>query len=139
MIVVDASVAVKWFLEDETERSAALDILNDIKASPKNYAVPELFFIEMLHVLTKLSKDSGKVKKCLEYLFNLGFLQVRLGAKLLAQAAEIATLYKLSGYDAIYVATASSIHGEWVSADIKALNKVSKLKIGRALIAKQRA
>lgn len=59
--VIDASVAVKWFVREETGKRAAMELLEEIESAPANFAVPELFFNEMLSVLCRLldSPDDG--------------------------------------------------------------------------------
>lgn len=124
LIVLDASVAIKWFVEDEAGRAAALRILADIEASAKNYVVPELFFCEMVAVLCRLSKDSDKVTHYLNLLENLGFHRIGHGSELLTAAIELSCTQGLSGYDAIYAATAKLISGVWLTADERAHKKM---------------
>jgi len=52
MIVLDASVALKWFIDEEGSESAR-KILLDLQESPSEFIIPELFFIEMLSVLSR--------------------------------------------------------------------------------------
>ena len=55
MWVVDASVAVRWYLKDETHPNAD-SVLRILIDHPESFAVPELFFIEavnhLLHCFT---------------------------------------------------------------------------------------
>jgi hypothetical protein len=49
LTIIDTSVAVKWFVSDgEPKRKEALIVLDTICCEPHRYAVPELFFNEML-------------------------------------------------------------------------------------------
>ena len=49
--VIDASVAVKWFLKDETHPQAEA-ILERLISEPEFFAVPELFCFEVFSVLS---------------------------------------------------------------------------------------
>jgi predicted nucleic acid-binding protein len=131
--VIDASVAIKWFISKEENLDKALKLLEEIQASPSHFAVPELFFNEMLAVLCKLLDDSEEVKKYISILESLGFYRVGNGNELLMKAADISIKYGLTGYDAIYAASAKLLDGLWITADSKAHKRIQKLKISQAL------
>lgn len=133
MKIIDASVAIKWFLETEEKTKDALEILDDIQNNPKNYAVPELFFNEMLHVFCKILNDDAQIQNYLSLLQDLGFYRLGNDKKLLNKAVFYAKKYGLSGYDAVYVANADLIKGIWITADQKAHKKVISRKLSRLL------
>ena len=57
--VIDASVAVRWFLEDE--RNDETDsILEGVIEDPRLFAVPELFSFEVYAVLQRLHPEPLK-------------------------------------------------------------------------------
>ncbi len=126
--VIDASVAIKWFVLEQGQEGA-FSILESIQNSPKHYAVPELFFNEMLAVLCRIEKDVKKVQRHLYLLENLGFERVGNGSELLALAAQLSIAHHLTGYDAIYAATAKLLGGIWVTADARAHQRISSLGI----------
>lgn len=126
--IVDASVATRWFV-DEPNNDAALEVLEAIRRDPREFVVPELFFNEMLAVLCKLIQDSGEAKRWMSALAQLGLHRVGNGGELLARAAELAVDRKLTGYDAVYAATADSMRGVWLTADARAHKKLSGLGI----------
>lgn len=133
MIVVDASVAVRWFVAEEAGREAAMEVLDQIHRSPESFAVPDLFYVEMLNVLSRLTSTTSELQRYVAALFDLGFVQVRVGAKLLHRAAAIALESKLSGYDALYVAVAESLSGTWITGDVRAHNKIKTLNLSRVV------
>ena len=132
MNVIDASVAIKWFV-DEIDSVRALHILTEIQEKPLLFAVPDFFFIEMMSVLSRIEKDATKLKNYLTDLEDLGISRIGIGHSILMDSAEIAHKTKISGYDAFYAATAKSLGGVWVTADRKAHEKVASLKISRLL------
>ncbi len=126
MIVVDASVAIKWFVNSEPLVEEAGRVLGQIEANPARYMVPELFMNELLAVLCRLPGSTpSKVKEALSLVEALGMTRVGNGHELLALAADFADRWRLTGYDAMYVALASLAGGEWLTADARAVRRVS--------------
>lgn len=125
MIVVDASVAIKWFVTSEPLVEEAERVLGEIEADPARYMVPDLFMNELLAVLCRLPGSTpSKVKEALSLVEALGTTRVGNGHELLALAADFADRWRLTGYDAIYVALASLAGGEWLTADARAVRRV---------------
>ncbi|MGD9160606.1 MAG: type II toxin-antitoxin system VapC family toxin [Desulfobacteraceae bacterium] len=121
--VIDASVAVKWFLDEESDAISDL-ILESVIDRPENYAVPELFAFEVYSVLQKLHPDGINV-------FINGLLQILEGGILrhpmtadLATKADYYVKSGLTGYDACYAALAKDLKGFWLTYDKKAHKKI---------------
>jgi len=133
MIVLDASVAVRWFVAEEVGREVALEILDRIQVSPESFAVPDLFYVEMLNVLSRMTSNAKDLQRYVRGLFDLGLVQIRVGSKLLDRASVIAFENKISGYDALYVAVAESLSGTWLTGDIRAHNKIKNLSLSRVI------
>jgi len=132
MKVVDASVAVKWFVK-ENDQETALEVLYAIQNNPDNFIVPDLFFIEMLNIFCKLCKQKNIVYHFINILENMGFHRIQPGHEILNKAAQIACEYGLSGYDAIYASTALLSKAQWLTADKKAHEKIKSLNISMLL------
>ncbi|MBI1860066.1 MAG: type II toxin-antitoxin system VapC family toxin, partial [Deltaproteobacteria bacterium] len=98
--IVDASVAIKWFLPEKNSE-ASLAILKAIENNPTEFAVPELFFNEMLSVFCRLCRSGKEIVDNVHLLEELGLQRIGNGSELLGCAAKLAFDYKLSGYDAI--------------------------------------
>lgn len=133
LTLIDASVAAKWFLPEERDRNQAISVLEKIKHNPSAYAIPDLFYCEMLHVLCKIFSDSREIIEYLSTLQDLGMSVLHTGRKTLALAASLAKKHGLSGYDSIYAANAKLTQGLWLTADKKAHKKISSLKISQCL------
>ena len=126
MIVVDASVAIKWFVTSEPLVEEAEHVLGEIEEDPSRYLVPDLFMNELLAVLCRLPGSTPtKVKEALSLVEALGMTRVGNGHELLALAADLADRWRLSGYDATYLALAFLAGGEWLTADARAVRRVS--------------
>ena len=132
--VIDTSVAIKWFVREAEGKHEAAQVLSQVEASPRLFAVPELFFNEMLSVLCRLCTSESQVVRYLKVLEELGFHRIGNGSELLAVAAGLALHYRLTGYDAVYAASAQLVSGTWLTADQKAHKKIEKLGISRSLV-----
>jgi predicted nucleic acid-binding protein len=132
--VIDASVAVKWFVHEDAGRDAALALLDRIQADPRPYVVPELFFNEMLAVLCKLLGEPSRIIDYVRALEQLGLERIGNGSQLLACAATLARTHRLSGYDAIYAASAQLIGGRWLTADERVHQKLRPLGLSELLV-----
>lgn len=132
-VVVDTSVAVKWFVREDEGRDQALEILNQIKQQPTRFCVPELFFNEMLAVFCKLMRDANLIKEYIGILAELGMERIGNGGALLGNAAELAKQYDLSGYDAVFAASAKLLNGVWLTADKEAVKKLKGTGLAQML------
>lgn len=122
--VLDASVAVRWFVADGDQRHAEL-VLDRLLASPEEFAMPELFFYEVFAVLARTRSDYRSV-------YVEGFLPLvesgPLRCPMTGAVAERATALVdqgLSGYDACYVALAAELQGLWLTLDGRACRAVN--------------
>jgi predicted nucleic acid-binding protein len=130
--ILDASVAIKWFVPAEAGRREALAILDEVRDAPARFAVPELFFEEMLAVLIRLaSPDAPLVHEYLDGLQDLGLARFGNGRELLHCAADVACSLGVTGYDAIYLATAKLTGGCWLTADARAHRKVRDVRLAK--------
>lgn len=134
MKIIDASVALKWFVNEPIGQESSDKILLQIENDPRLFAVPDLFFAEMLHILCRIFKEEKQVKESMTILETLGFERIGLGHELLQLATEISLKYEISGYDAIYVASAQLLKGQWYTFDQKAHKRLHHLNISKLLI-----
>lgn len=131
--VIDASVAIKWFVPQEEDRSKALAVLDHLQQVPQDYAVPELFFNEMLAVLCRLLSQAKLIAQYMQDLQELGLSRLGNGRQTIAEAVRLAKEFRLSGYDAIYAANALLVQGVWITADRVAHKKLRSNGISRLL------
>ncbi|HSW38627.1 MAG TPA: type II toxin-antitoxin system VapC family toxin [Acidobacteriota bacterium] len=117
--VIDASVAVKWFIEEEAHPHAD-KILEMVVKSPQSFAVPELFAFEVFSVLHRLHPDGTMVfQKGIIPLLEGGMLRHPMTSDLALKAGHFVRA-GLTGYDACYAALAEDIKGLWLTFDEKA-------------------
>ncbi len=134
MIVLDASVAAKWFVDREPLAEEAQGVLSHIESDPSAYVVPELFMNELLAVLCRLRpRGPEQVREALELVEALGMKRVGNGHELLSHAADLAGRWHLSGFEAIYAALASLSGGVWLTADARAARRVGVEGLAKVL------
>ena len=117
--VLDASVLVKWFLhENEPDRDRAL-ALRDLHISGRSKIyVPRLALLEVLNAIRFSPKgDEEAGETALEALQDL-HLEIKPGdVDVLRKANAIAWAYKITIYDALYVALAEQVGYPLITAD----------------------
>jgi predicted nucleic acid-binding protein len=104
--VLDASIALEWFLPDEPKSAAyARRVLTGIEAQELAPAVPDLWHYEMASALLAAKRDrrigAAKLRNAASQLTALQpeTLLLQLPASALI---DMATRYHLQGYDAVY-------------------------------------
>ena len=117
--VVDASVLVKWFLhEKEGDRDRAL-ALRDLHISRRSTLfIPQLALLEVLNAVRfspKADEEDGEM--ALETLEDLHLETKPADVNLLRKANAIAWAYKITIYDALYVALAEQVGYPLITAD----------------------
>lgn len=118
ILVVDASVALKWFFrtaDDETDAASALEILEGVASGAIELVQPPHFIAEMAAVLVR-NKPTG----ALEDLRDLQDISMRTagGPDLHLVAADIAMRTSAHVFDTLYHAAALlNPPAEFVTAD----------------------
>ena len=126
--VIDASVAVRWFLEDEIDTYADL-ILERVVREPKFFAVPELFCFEVYAVLQRLHPEPLKVfRKAIIPILEGGVLRYPMTEDL-ARKADKFVKKGLTSYDACYAALAQELKGTWLTFDRRAHERIVDMKV----------
>ena len=123
--VIDASVVMKWFVEEEfTDK--AVEIKERYISGSLNIIVPELLFIEVINALRYKNNSEDKLIEINKSLWKMGFKVERVNEQLLNKAITVAKKYDITIYDAIYVALANLKGVFLITADSE-LNKVSNV------------
>lgn len=122
LVVVDASVAAKWFLPENGEALAdqALALLNKYDKKEVQFVVPDLFYVEIASAIWKAVR-AGRVPQAfgdqaLVLLTQREFATVP-SLKLLDKAFQIATAFERTVYDSLYVALAVQTNSQLITAD----------------------
>lgn len=123
--VIDASVAVKWFISEEAHMNAD-EVLKGVVDNPGQFAVPELFSFEVYAVLQRLHPNSlhAYINGVIPLLQGGVFRQPM--TERLAAGADHFVQKGLTGYDACYAALARDLNGTWLTFDEKAHRSIQK-------------
>lgn len=131
VIVADASVIVKWFVEEEHSEQA-LRLRDDQVEQRVRVVVPSLAVYEILNAL-RYSGSFGTeelvgVSRALD---GYQFLEVGMSGREAEEAVRIALNYGVTVYDAAYLSIGKLRGLEVYTADEELLRKVKKLGFAR--------
>ena len=126
-VVVDASVAVKWFVEEEYTREAVL-LLSAYRDALVDLAAPSLLPYEVLNTL-KYSAALGEdeLKEIMKALEDLQITLHPLEGAYASRAIEVAMRKGITVYDASYVALAEILQATLYTADERLIRKTRGL------------
>jgi predicted nucleic acid-binding protein len=134
MLVVDASVVVRWFVEQEGHAEAALWLERFIEDSSLLVA-PDLLRFEVHGALARLTpkKDPTWARRSFQRFERLGLRTVSTDGALFARALELSFKLSIAGYDAVYLAHAEALGTAWLTADQRIVRRLAKDKRVQAL------
>jgi len=128
MIVLDASVILKWIFRDEDGGEAARVYRDKHVSGEKIIAVPDLFFYEMANVLaTKTTLATKDVLEAFSLLWNFDFEVFSFGLDEFINGIDLSRRYGMSLYDASYIELARRMKCHFVTADKKLFEKAKGL------------
>ena len=126
MIVVDASVAIKWFV-DEPDRDAARKVIE----SGDILVAPDIVVLETLSVLRRkqrlklisqqqITRAVGEIRAC--------FADLISASNIADEALKLSMELDHSIYDCSYLACAMLFDIKLITADVKFLRKVAQTR-----------
>lgn len=128
-LVVDASVAAKWFppLDREPLASEARSLLNRWIRGEIALVAPDLIWTEIANILWKSVRQNrcslADAKSALALMHEQNLPTVP-APPLIDRAFDIALLYGRTAYDSLYVALAVASNSQLVTADERLANAV---------------
>ncbi len=125
-LILDASVVVKWFSE-ENDSESARNIRDKFFKGALNIAVPNLLFYEVANALryNPVLTEKEKIQAAKD-VYAVEFDVVGLDDTLLTAALLTALKYEISFYDAVYIAIAKEASCRYVTADVHLHKKVGE-------------
>src|SRR5258708_1650739 len=137
-MVVDANIAIKWFLSDinEADIDKAREILLALLAGDLELHAPRIFMYEVCGALTKacghrltgtatprISKDLAV--QAIHELFGLPIVIEEASENEAIAALELAVTFSKGHYDMTYLRLANKLNCKWCTADAKVLKAAS--------------
>ena len=126
IFVVDASVAVKWYVK-EALRDKALEMRSDFASGLLQLEAPSLLAYELGNALRyHPASTPAECAAAVKELGNLGIVMHELDESIASTAAALAFEEKLTFYDAVYIALTQSLNATFVTADEKLIERISE-------------
>lgn len=120
-VIIDASVALKWFFDEEL-KEVAEKIFDQIEARKIKAIVPEIFYLEMSNICSMKSRrklaEPSLVMTYFSKILDIG-LERHLHETIADVALEYSLQMEVSVYDASYLALAEIYGVPLVTADKK--------------------
>lgn len=126
--VVDASVAIKWFVQEPLSQNAEKILQEHIEGKRLIFA-PDLVIYEVGNALHFRGLAVEDVKRAFQDMADFQLHIEKATITLVLNAVRLARSYKLTVYDAAYAALAEVMGAELITAD----EKVSTLPFARSL------
>ncbi|HEX9092951.1 MAG TPA: type II toxin-antitoxin system VapC family toxin [Coriobacteriia bacterium] len=134
VLVMDASVAVKWFVSrDETSVREAAGLLEAHGQGSVALVGPALLAHELMHVLRRRDREVRDLPAAMQGFFDAGVALVPPDRQLMVSAARLCGERQLSTSDAIYAALAMMLGCELVTADRRLARALGDICAVRAL------
>ena len=134
VLVLDTSVMVKWFRQQEVDADKALIIRNAYLAGQVYLLSPEIALVEFANVLRYLGDlRLPETHLAIDSLFDMGIAWLPSSRPLSKRAIEIARSHDTTVYDALFAAIAEDIEAIYITADKRFTDKTSILPFVRLL------
>jgi predicted nucleic acid-binding protein len=128
MIVIDASVWVSFFVEEDVHHAVTHAWLTEMLLTAFPLVAPNLLLAEVSGVITRRRNDTALGQKVIDRLLAIPTLRlVNADHRLGLEAGRLAATYRLRGADAFYVAVADQLQRPLVSWNREHLTRAADL------------
>ncbi|HHT9111181.1 MAG TPA: type II toxin-antitoxin system VapC family toxin [Candidatus Brocadiaceae bacterium] len=128
-LVLDASVVLKWYFNDEAHGQKALDILSKYISNDINIVAPSLLEYEVVNGLIIAQKrgriEDNKINIAIDGFYDLG-IKLKNLAWCYQKVFSYCKTYHCSAYDASYLVIAEDEGITMVTSDERLYNQVKK-------------
>lgn len=132
-IVLDSSVIIKWFTEEE-DKDRAEKIKQSLILGEVQVVVPDLLLYELSNSLRyNISLSEEEIKEAVSTIFDLGIVLLVPEEELMNNAIEASLDFNISIYDAVFLSLARILGYYLVTADEKLYEKTKSLGFVRLL------
>jgi predicted nucleic acid-binding protein len=128
MIVLDASVILKWIFPDEPDRVKSLQYKEAHVKGVEIVAVPDLLFYEIANVLTtKTTIETREISEVFSLIWQLELEVFSFALEEFSNGINLSRKFKITFYDSAYIELARALKCSFVTADKKLYEKVKSL------------
>lgn len=127
MLILDASVIIKWFSEEEyTDKS--LKIREEIRSGDERGILPDLLLYEVANALRYSPRfNEDDVRDAIDSILDMGMDIVTPTSEIINSAINLAFTYNITVYDSFYVALAKELEIPLITADKKLHKNVKEM------------
>ncbi len=118
-VVIDTSVAFKWFDTTESGADVAASLLDAHGRDEVALIAPAHLPLEILNIPTSRHEPVEHIEEIIADLADADLLIAPVDEALLIAAVRIAAAERLALYDAVFIALAAALDAELVTADRK--------------------
>jgi len=126
-VVIDSSIALKWYLKDEDGSEKALELLYDFAGGILELLAPDLIYHELLNGLIVAHRrgriESNELENAIEGFVELG-ISLAETASFYKRTLYFAEAFKRSAYDAAYLCLSEARQVPYLTADKRLFNAV---------------
>lgn len=127
--VVDASVAIKWFSDEEGSEKAK-SLLRRHLAGRVNLVALDLLIYEVGNALARGKQlDPDSITDAIQFVRNARIDLFALSENAVRHAARLCNSYKLTFYDASYASLAADLDVPLISADAKGHKRITDIAV----------
>lgn len=120
ILIVDSSVIVKWLVtQDELHIDESDRLLKNFQNGSVRLFAPEIAKYEVGNALINKKINPNIIKKALREFYNIPLVFVSETEDLAAESLELAIEYKVTYYDASFIALAARFKASLVTDNIK--------------------
>ena len=129
MIVLDASVVLKWIFDDEDGADRVARLKDAHVAGHEIIAVPDLMFYEIGNVLaTKTRLSEAAIAEAFTLLWDFSLERFDLGLEEFQSGLALSGKYRITLYDAAYIKLSRRLKCKFLTADKKLYERVKSIK-----------
>ena len=132
-VIIDACVAIKWFVAEPDSAQAQL-----LFGATIERAAPDFALLELANALWKNERlgrlETEKVRTAIATLPDF-FSQLIPTANLLAEASDLAREIDHPVYDCVYVVASRRLNAQLVTTDVKLIRKLTATKDAKNVVA----
>ena len=137
MSVLDASVVLKWFINEEDSDKAEI-LRSEYFFGNRSITVPDLILYEFANALNFNPEfDTDEIKEAIQTLFDMEIEIITPTQMMINKAVDIASKNNVTIYDASYLALSYDLQVEFITADEKFYKKLFQSKFKDIVLLKE--